>query len=223
MRVVKKYNKILILIFLSAIYLCGCNKGNEPSFKIFNWYNKNDSLIKSKIFIQQLFKKDGIDSIVVTSNDTITVNFKQIEDSIGIYRFCNNEKKILTHSFFDSSITEFCRLKPPFLNRSVSYRGNRSYLINGKKYKLYHFIENTGNHITYDSYYLKGIGFICYYSFDKDGYILCDSVSGFEINSQTLNGINTQLLNDTAFFARYHLRKILPDYYRPYIMNDDKF
>jgi len=218
MQAVKRYSKLISWVFLTAACFHSCGNKNTSSIKIFNLYNTKDSLIKSKIFVQRIFEKDSIDSIVIINNDTIMVSFTQIEDRTGIFRFCGIEK-IKTHSFFDSSITEFCRSKPPFINRNVSFRGYKNYLINGNEYQLFHFIENTGNHTTYDSYYLKGVGFICYYSFDKDNYILCDSIEGFTIKNEIIKKINARLLIDTSFFARFILKKSLPDYFRPFINN----
>lgn len=210
----KRYLFAILVLLISNI---GCNDRQPKLYSkamIFNRYDKEDSLIKSELFKVNIFAlNNGVDSINVISNNAIYFSFKQIEDSSGIYRFCK-ENTIKTHSFLDTLITEYCISKPPFLNENVSYRGNKIFSINDKNFKIYHFIENTGNHTSYDSYYLQDVGFICYYSFDKDEYILCDSLKGYQIKSEEMKQISNALVTDTTFFSRYILRKLYPNYHR---------
>ena len=93
---------------------------------------------------------------------------------------------------------------------------SKIYEINKEEYTVLHFIEDNGvDSKTYDNYYLKGMGPICCYSFDSDDYILCDSLSGFTVDSKTIKAITTKLLKDTSFFSKFFLRKQFPNFHRP--------
>src|SRR6266540_1551263 len=145
--------KSYILIFLLVIFACK-NKESNHSYRamLFGWYSQSDSLIKPMLFRLKVYANDGSDSILITSSDTIFGSYKQTFDSSGIYRFCNGEK-IKTHSFQDTLITEYCKSNPPFLNENVSYREKKTYSIGKGQFIVYHFVENTGNHTLYDSYF----------------------------------------------------------------------
>jgi len=153
------------------------------------------------------------DSILITSHDSVFCSYKRVIDTSGIYRFCNGQK-IKTHSFQDTLITEYCRSCLPFLNKNVSFRDKKTYLIGRRQFIVYHFIENTGNHTTYDSYFLKEAGPLCYYSFDRDDYIFCDSLIGYDITAAELSELKRDILSDTTFFARFILKRLMPNYYR---------
>lgn len=181
---------------------------------VYNLYNGYDSILKSDAFELYVFPGNGFDSIIGIANDTLYFKIKQVFDSAGIYRYCQNIK-IKTHSFKDSTKTVFCKNYPPFINKIVSFRGQKTYQINNKEYTVYHFIESFSNHTTYDSYFVNEIIPICYYSFDRDNYIYCDSIQGYEINTNELQQLKTKLLSDSTFFARYLLKKYYPIYHRP--------
>jgi len=208
--------RIFIVTYLLFVIGCKSNKSSlEKNSKeiIFNWYNGDDSLIKPDLFKLKIYSKIDFDSILTISNDTVYFYFKQSFDTFGIYRFCN-EKKILTHSMNDTLMSEYCKKYQPFINKNVSYRGSKNYFVNGKMFTIYHFIENSGNHIVYDSYFLNGKIPICYYSFDRNDYIFCDTLLGYEFDNGTLKLLKKELLSDTTFFAKYLLQKSYPNYHR---------
>lgn len=206
--------KVYIVIFI--LILSGCREQPYSYTKqmIFNWYNGNDSLIKTDAYKLDIYTNKGFDSIIAITGETVYFTLKQTFDSSGIYRSCNNEM-IKTHSLKDSLKTEYCKNYPPFINSNVSYRGKKVYLINDKQYSVYHFIESFSNHTSYDSYFVnEGIPF-CYYSFDSDSYIFCDTIKGYDLSKGDIGQLKIKLLSDTSFFARYFLQKNYPNYHRP--------
>lgn len=193
---------------------CIVHENSTEKLLVFNWYNSNDSLLKNDAFKLNIYSGNDFDSIIGIANDKFYFAIKQVLDSSGIYRFCQNEK-IKTHSLTDSLITAYCKNLPPFINENVSFRGRKTYQIENKKYTVYHFIESYGNHTVYDSYFIDEMIPICYYSFDRDSYIFCDTIQGYDVNNRDLKELKIKLLSDSFFYARYYLQKQYPNYYRP--------
>lgn len=208
---------------LSFIVICGfiiclissCNTKTQKEDSItftFNRYNSNDSIIEKNVFELKKYISKATDSILVYSEGKLYCGYKEkfVQDK-GIYRLCDKELK-LTHSFSDTiNSLELCGYKKPFLNQYVLLLGIKNYNLQGKEYRLYHYAERNNNQSSYDSYYLEGMGFICYYNFDRDDYILSDSIT---INSIDVRKITSLLVKDTSFFGRYTIAKIFPNYYR---------
>lgn len=206
---------------LSFIFICvlvcilgSCNSTHKENFTTFsfNWYNNNDSIVDRNVFELKKYNLDTIDSIVVYNESKLYCNFKEkYAKGKGIYRICNKELTF-THSFSDTvNSLKSCLFKKPFLNQYVLLVGIKSYNLQGKEYRLYHYAEHNNNQSSYDSYYLEGIGFICYYNFDRDDYVLCDSTN---IKSLEIREITNELVRDTSFFARYTVAKLFPNFYR---------
>ena len=206
---------------LNFIFMCvlvcilgGCSNTRKENLisLSFNWYNNNDSIVNRNTFELRKFTLSTIDSVVVYNEGKFYCDFKEKhENNKGIYRVCNNEL-MFTHSFSDTSNSlKFCLFKKPFLNQHVLLISSKIYNLKGTDYKLYHYAEHNDNKSSYDSYYLDGIGFVCYYNFDRDDYVLCDSTN---IESLEIRKITNKLVQDTSFFARYTVAKLFPNYYR---------
>ena len=210
--------KILYICVLVCL-LIGCNNifpkiilHKECTILSFNWYTSKDSIVYPYVYEFKKYALDTLDSVVVYNEGKTYCDYKEkyVKDK-GIYRVCN-KVLTLTHSFIDTTNDiRFCLIKEPFLNDKVIFSDFKTYNINGKVYKLYQFSEFNGSHSGYNSYYLDGIGFICYYNFDRDDYILCDSTN---IKSLDIKEITHKLVRDTLFFARYIGAKLMPHFYR---------
>ncbi len=213
-----------LFYYISIILLfIGCeNRKNFPALvekqMKYKLYNYTDGAEKDTIFRLKIYENNGIDSIVVFSGNKNVFSYKYFFDSLGYHRLCKNEI-VITHSLIDTLIHTLnvqCDIYPPFQNENIVYRNSKTYRFDENEFKIFHFIEYNRTHSnTYDSYYLENVGPICYYSFDTDQYIICDSLSGFKIDSRDLRRINSQLLNDSTFFSRYFLNKAMPEFHRP--------
>jgi len=205
---------ILMFIYALICIFCSCTKAptKKHTFLLFNLYNNTDSIVNKKVFELTRFPLNKIDSIVIYNKKSYICNYKEkVVREKGIYRSCG-KNLILTHSFSDTSnSSKFCLMEEPFINESVLLIDSKKYKIKGVEYKLYYYAENNGSHSGYSSYYLEDVGFICYYNFSRDDYILCDSTN---IKTLNIKGITNQLIRDTAFFARFIGKKLIPNYYR---------
>jgi DNA-directed RNA polymerase subunit N (RpoN/RPB10) len=200
---------ILLLIILSLTF---CKKA-EPTF-YYNFYDKSDSIIKKDKYILKINKIDGNEYLINIEGDN---NYKQDVkmkiDSLGISRYCNN-RFVLTHHFDSVENETFCYSAPPFIHKRVDWAMKRQYIVENTSYEVICYSENSGSSIYNSSYYLKGFGFICYYKYDVDKYILCDSIKNVDFDLKVLQQINQQLITDTTTFERYIFARAFPNFHR---------
>ena len=207
--------KTKIILIILTILLISCNRDNSKKTKIFyfNLYNNKNNIIKNNIYTLERKGLNLFDSVYIFKNDKKVLSFKEAYDrKDGIYRYIQN-KKILTHTSNDSITlnTNYNVFFIPFINKRTTLINKVTYRVGVDSYKIFHFSEEQSNHTGFDSYYLENVGFICYYNFDTDRYILCDSTN---IKSLKIKEVTNQLINDTTFFARYTVAKLFPKYYR---------
>lgn len=200
---------------MSVILLLSCNdpKLEKIDTFYFNLYNNKNIIIENNIFTLEKKKLNLFDSVNIFKNNKKVLSFKQAYDKNGIYRYILN-KKTLTHAFNDSTTlyTNYNnKFYIPFINKETTLINKKTYKIGKESYKVFHFSEEQNSHKGFDSYYLENVGFICYYNFDTDKYILCDSTS---IKSLKIKEITRNLINDKTFFARFTVAKLFPNYYR---------
>lgn len=205
-----------IIFTLSVILLISCKepKSEKRSIFYFNLYNNKNILIQKNVFTLESKELNLFDSIYVFKNHEKVLSFKQAYDNEnGIYRYILN-KKTLTHNF-NGSITLGTNYNnksfAPFINKETTLIDHKTYKIGLKSFKIYHFSEQQSNHKGFDSYFLENVGFICYYNFNTDNYILCDSISNKSIK---IKEITSRLVKDETFFARFTVAKLFPNYYR---------
>nr|WP_315203608.1 hypothetical protein [uncultured Flavobacterium sp.] len=207
--------KTKLILFMSVILLLSCNdpKLEKIDTFYFNLYNNKNIIIENNIFTLEKKKLNLFDSVNIFKNNKKVLSFKQAYDKNGIYRYILN-KKTLTHAFNDSTTlyTNYNnKFYIPFINKETTLINKKTYKIGKESYKVFHFSEEQNSHKGFDSYYLENVGFICYYNFDTDKYILCDSTS---IKSLKIKEITRNLINDKTFFARFTVAKLFPNYYR---------
>ncbi|WP_156129488.1 hypothetical protein [Flavobacterium sp. AED] len=206
--------KRILSIFTIVLFMFSCDnlKTKNVETFYFNLYNSKNSNIKNNAYVLISTKLKAYDSINVFVNNKSVFNFNQKEfDSKGIYRYFLGKKK-LTHSLDTLAI----KIKEgsyymPFSNKEVILINTKTYIGKERQYKVFHYSEMSNSETSFDSYYLEGTGFICYYNFNTDRYILCDSTN---IKSLKIKEVTNQLINDTTFFARYTVAKLFPKYYR---------
>lgn len=206
--------KRILSIFTIVLFMFSCDnlKTKNVETFYFNLYNSKNSNIKNDAYVLISTKLKAYDSINVFVNNKYVFNFNQKEfDSKGIYRYFLGKKK-LTHSLDTLTI----KIKEgsyymPFSNKEVTLINTKTYIGKERQYKVFHYSEMNNSETSFDSYYLEGTGFICYYNFNTDRYILCDSTN---IKSLKIKEVTNQLINDTTFFARYTVAKLFPKYYR---------
>lgn len=214
MKILKMKKQIITILSIVVLLSCNKQKSDINSVFYFGLYNSKDIEIQDNLFIVEKKKVDLFDSIYVFRNENKVLSFKEgYNERNGLFRFIKN-KKTLTHSSNDTlpQITDYNTSYAPFINRETTLIDTRVYKIEGKDYKIFHYSEFQSSHKGFDSYYLENIGFICYYDFSRDNYILCDSTN---INRLKINEITKRLINDKDFFARYIGAKLFPNYYRP--------
>lgn len=211
-KMMRKETIYILLIFL----LLSCNKHKNETSDIFYFglYNGENTKIRGDIFTIKKKKLNLFDSICVFKNGNKVLTFREIyAKNEGISRFIR-DKKTLTHSSNDTLtlVTNYYTNYAPFVNKESTLIDKRIYRIKGKSYKIFHYSEFQNAHKSFDSYYLENVGFICYYNFSSDRYILCDSTNIRNLNIKDITG---KLIYDKEFFAHFTGAKVLPNYYRP--------
>ncbi|SMP36635.1 hypothetical protein [Flavobacterium hercynium] len=205
--------KAKIIFIISVISLISCNKPKLEKTNVFyfNLYNNKDIEVESNIFTLERRKLNLFDSIIVFKKNEKVLSFKETFDKEGIYRYVLN-KKTLTHSLKDSITltTNYNVSYFPFVNKKATLINKVIYKLGENSYKIFHYSELQNNHRSFDSYYLENFGFICYYNFDTDKYVLCDSTN---IKSLKIKEITSRLVKDKTFFARFTVAKLFPNYY----------
>ncbi|WP_291287867.1 hypothetical protein [Flavobacterium sp.] len=204
--------KILFVLGMMLFLNCNTSKSDEDNKFYFSFYNNKNVRTKAGMFIVERKKGTLLDSVFVYEKNKKVLSFQENLDKHGVYRYILN-KKTLTHSLNDSLTlsVNYDLSFIPFINKETTLINKKTYMFNQKHYKIYHYSEVQSNHRSFDSYYLENVGFICYYNFDSDNYILCDSTN---IESLKIKEVTNQLINDTTFFARYTVAKLFPKYYR---------
>ena len=207
-------SKIIFLVAMICVFY-SCTRAPKKKYTsfLFNLYNNTDNIVNKNAFELTKFNLSILDSIVILNGKNFICNYKEkVVKGKGIYRLCG-KNLIITHSFSDTSNSyKFCLIKEPFINNQVLLIGSKKYKIKNAEYKLYYYAEHNGSYSGYSSYYLEGVGFICYYNFGRDDYILCDSTN---IKNLDIKGITNQLIRDSTFFARFIGKRLIPNYYRP--------
>jgi hypothetical protein len=153
------------------------------------------------------------DSISIYHNSTLLGTYKQKEvKSRGLLNICNG-KYIITHTFNNRSNSfKYCLSLPPFMNTHISLIGSKIYIVSGRRYRIYHYREfNDVDQDSYDNYFLEDVGYVCYFNFEKDEYLVCDSTN---LNNLPIKKITHSLVNDSMFFAKYTNAKLMPNFYR---------
>ncbi|MEC4048612.1 hypothetical protein OX284_004160 [Flavobacterium sp. SUN046] len=197
---------ILTVIAICTIVI-SCNKKNINTTKeAFNLYGRgNELLIKN----YQTFEKNilkSYDSINVFYGDKQLFCYNEKENNVGIFRSCGLYFS-QSHSFDTIAITNHndkCII-PFFLSKKTQLVNEKEFNIKGVNYKIFHYSEQIDSHKSFDSYYLKDRGFICYYNFDTDKYIFSNEVPKL---------LKDYIISDRDFFARYTMAKLFPNYYR---------
>lgn len=206
--------KKFLFVILTIFSLFSCKKTNLDSTNTFSYtlYNSENKLVKQHFYKLTNYHLRNYDSIVIHMNDKECFTYNQkVVNNKGIYNYSENNI-ILTHSFDKKNIeTKGLKYYKPFLNKSTTLIDYQKIKIKDVEYKLFHYSETYNSNNSIDSYYLEGIGFICYYNFDTDNYLLCDSISNKSLNVKELGNM---LVKDTSFFARYTVSKLFPNYHR---------
>jgi hypothetical protein len=202
----------MVYLFIFCIFMvCSCKE--KQSTLYYSLYGNDNLLIEKNKFKQTLFKLKDNEYLVRIIGKNYDESFKFKTDSTGLYRYCDNHY-ILTHHFDSVENQVFCKSSPPFIYQKTYWTLKKTYFIGNKPYEIIFFSELSGSEISSSSYYLKGFGFICYYNYNSDKYILCDSVSNMDFNLDVLHRINDSLIHDTTVFERYIVKypkvKFLP-------------
>ena len=197
---------------VNSLFSCNEQKLKKINDFYFSLYNNKNIKVEKNVFILKRRKLNLFDSIIIFKNNEKVLSFTETFDKNGVYRYILG-KKALTHSLKDSSkiITKYNLTYNPFINKGVTLIDKAIYKFGKNSYKIYHYSEVQDNHTSFDSYYLVNVGFICYYNFDTDKYILCDSTN---IKSLKIKEVTSRLINDTTFFSKYTIAKLFPKYYR---------
>jgi len=188
------------LFVFGVFLLIGC-KEKESTF-YYSLYGKNDLLIEKNKYIQTLSKVKENEYLLTILGNKYKESLKIKIDSIGLYRYCDNHY-ILTHHFDSIENQTFCKSSPPFLYKKAYWVRKKKYFIRNKPYEIVCFSEISSSESSNSTYYLKGFGFICYYYYKVNKYILCDSINNVDFNLQVLHEINNSLIHDTTIFERY--------------------
>jgi hypothetical protein len=204
--------RVLIVIFV-ILLLTFCKNVKETTF-YYSLYDKSDSLLKEKAYILNLIKVEGNEYLMrIEGLNNYKQEIKIKVDSLGISRYCDKHF-ILTHHFDSVENGRFCYSNPPFVHFEVYWTKKAKYIINNTPYDIICYSEISGSETFNSSYYLKGLGFICYYKSDVDKYILCDSIKGVDFDLNILRDINQRLITDTLTFERHILARAFPKYHR---------
>jgi hypothetical protein len=204
-----------ILFIFGMMLLLNCNMSNKSNVVklYFNFYNNKNVRTETNMYVVERKKIDLFDSVFVYKKNIKVLSFRENMENDGIYRYINN-KKTLSHSLNDSLSLkiDYGVSFIPFINKETTLINKRTYVIRNKHYKIYHYSEVENIHKGFDSYYLENVGFICYYDFDTDRYILCDSTN---IKTLKIKEITNELIKDKEFFARFTGARVFPNFYRP--------
>lgn len=194
----EKCFSILVLFFLFS-----CTKGRETVLT-YDKYDFNGILIKKESATQTYRYLNNTESeltIIKDSNHKKTIGIKEINDKI--YWKCNNEF-VCSHSLNPVDKTGSCHQWPPFLNKRIKLITSKTYIIANKKYIVYSYGENNGSDSSIITYFLNGVGFICYYYVQGKYYYFLSSFSGIDKSLlPDIKSLKTTLVNDTSFFAGY--------------------
>lgn len=191
---------LLVMMFL----IVACQRNEQQLY--YSFYGKNDSLIEKNKYVQVSQSKSANQWLVHLSGKDYNESFTMKLDSSGLFRLCNTNF-LATHHFDSVQNEAFCKSSPPFLNKNVSWIKKQRYVIEGSPYDLFCYSENSGSEISYSSYYLKGLGFLCYYNYQEDKYILCDSISGVNFDLQILRKLGDVLIHDSTTFEKYVVKR----------------
>ncbi|WP_177735211.1 hypothetical protein [Flavobacterium inviolabile] len=198
--------KAIITISIISIFFIGCKNqtDNKTTTKTFNLFGANNELLVKNYQSFQKTSLKNYDSINVFNGNKLVFSFNEKQNSLGIFKSCNS-KFIQSHSFDTISLANSSCIKPFLISRKTKLINQKEYVFKGEKYHLFHYSEEINSHKSFDSYYIKGIGFICYYNFDTDRYIFANDIS---------KDLKNDLISDSTFFARYTVSKLFPKYYR---------
>lgn len=208
---------------LALMLFSSCQSNSKEDVRrnmFFSLYDSSQNVIEKEYYKMEWHAKESnLDSLVVIDKEGNSFNFLQYTDASNISLICEGEKFTI-YSIEDSLIHEIsnhnCKLYPPFINRYTSYIESRHYVINDHEYTIHHFVADNGLHRrTYDYYILEKVGPICIYSFDSNEYLICDSLSSFQINNAQLSALTRELTADSLFFSKFILEKYFPDFHRP--------
>ncbi|MGB8190384.1 MAG: hypothetical protein WCF67_00635 [Chitinophagaceae bacterium] len=209
------------LLFLLVFGFCQLpSKKDLGKSMFFSLYDSSQNIIAKNLYKVEGYEgKRRFDSIVITDKKNNSFNFLVYKDTSTASLFCDG-KEFLIYSIEDTLIheisTQDCKINPPFLNKNTSYRGVKNYRIDEKDYKVYHFVADNGVDLkTYDCYFLEKRDPICFYSFDSDEYLICDSLNSLHISNTDLKVLTNKLITDSLFFSKFILEKQLPNFHRP--------
>jgi hypothetical protein len=210
----------LTYIVTLVVILFGCEKEKDKVLH-YSYYDKNGQLLKQDAYLMNYKYQNGEGYLLTITgkwNYIKTKEYKEqlrvkVVDSIGLYFFCDG-KYILTHRFDSVESERFCYNNPPFIQKESYWFGKKSYKLDDRIYEVVRFGQMSSSHTGNTSYYLKNVGFICYY-FDSGSYLLCDKVNGASINQDVLKSINASLINDTTFFMKSIIKEDTIKYLPP--------
>ncbi|MCK9156027.1 MAG: hypothetical protein M0P12_07930 [Paludibacteraceae bacterium] len=128
----------------------------------------------------------------------------------GIYRYCA-DSMYKSHSFNEVEYIENCLpLNPPFLNKKVVLFEKKSYEINTKKVEIISYEELNSVHDEIVTYYIKGLGFICYCDLEKMSCLILSDYKGISFDKGLYSEIKDRFINDTLYFALERIKRFQP-------------
>jgi hypothetical protein len=177
-----------------------CCKERESNY-YYSLYGKDDQLIEKNKYVQTMSKiKENEYNLRICGNK-YNESLKIKIDSLGIYWRCSDHF-VLTYHFDSLENQSYCKTSPPFIYKNVYWVKKKNYLVKSKSYEIICYSEVSSSESYNSAYYLKGFGFICYYSYKVDKYILCDSISNVNFDCQILLKINESLIHDSTMFEK---------------------
>lgn len=211
----------IVLPFLLVFGSCQSDTKKEIGQSMFfSLYDSSQNIIEKDLYrLDEYQSTNRFDSIVIADKKNNTFNFLMYKNAGKVSIFCSG-KELSVYSIEDTLIHEIsnpnCNLNPPFVNKNTLYKGAKFYRINEKDYKIYHFVGDNGvDFRTYDCYFLEETGPICFYSFDSNEYLICDSLSSVQISTKDLKALTQKLITDSLFFSKFFLERHFPNFHRP--------
>ena len=200
---------IYILLF-SSFLLINCNPDKTILTLKYDRYTFYDTLRKENSAVQtfKYLRENEYELTIVSENNYKQTTIVKINRK-GIYYKCHNEL-ILSHGFNPNENTGSCLNAPPFLNRRVKFIRQKTYKIGNRQYQIYSYGESSGSESDIATYYLKGIGFICYYNIESKDYYFLSDVSDKKIDYTSLKQLKEKLISDKSFFQEYFLKVAKP-------------
>ncbi|MDQ8015225.1 MAG: hypothetical protein REI96_22455 [Flavobacterium nitrogenifigens] len=113
-------------------------------------------------------------------------------DKKGIY-ILSDKGRYLAYSFLLNENIERDKALNALFYNNAKLLEKKKYSIDSKEYEIYHFYES-GNHDSVDSYYMVGVGFICFHEFQEDTFIY--------LNNKEALQVSEIFLKDSTFFSK---------------------